>query len=544
MPEKNLPLTDQWLTWVDHRRWILLGLVPVLYLAAFNGQWRPGPDSAEHVVIAQRIIDGQGFTHPTGLHERHYVGLAYMLAGLGMPFGHVAMFVSHLAMLLVTLATLAMAMAVLRQQYNRATAVLLTLMLALTETFYQLGYDLLTDMPFCFGLMAMLLGWAWVENAGKQDEERGESWWGWVMLAVGVVIMTLFRSVVVSVLVGVALTVAWRLVRGPGRWRAAVIGGVCFASWLVARLGTSVALSYDEGRVVQRLFEEMPHTLWRMVTVNLPKLATENAAEALFAVDLGPVISVVMLLAIIVAWVQLVRTNLLWGMIVAGFVIQWLLFMPGDRYFLPVMMPLLVGWWETARWIERRWSGPRARLAAAAVIVFWIAPNTVRIGSFIVEQRRVPFLEYLSDGQYLRLQALAEQLRTATEPDALIIGSDGSLLTWYSGRAVMDPKQLWSEVDDAENRRQIARVLRPYEHLYIIKPYESRYRVIMRSIAIDLDAPILTVDRDPGETPWTLQPAVIKPKMLAILRRADRKLSIKPDKLDNEQGEQPDREDE
>jgi len=544
MPEKNRPLTDALLDWVDHRRRLLLAVIPLLYLAAFNGQWRPGPDSAEHLILAQRIIDGHGFTHPTGIHHQLYMGLAYSLAAIGRPFGHVQTFISHAALLAVALATLALAYAVFRRQYARPVAVLLTAMLALTETFFRLGYDLLTDMPFCFGVMLVLLGWAMADPASPASLHRAKPnprtvAAGFALLALGVAIATLFRSVVITVLVGLAFTVLLRLARGPHRGRAAALGATALAAWCLARLPTPGMVSNDEGRVLQRLFDETPQTFRRMFNDNMPRLATENAAEALFAFDMGPILSVLLLVPIALAWWRLVRVNRLWGMVAAAFFLQWLLFMPGDRYFLPILLPLLAGWWETIRWVERGRSRGLRHGLAAAMLVLWIAPNAVLIGKFIVEQRRTPFLESLSKGRYTRLRDFGAQLHGVLEPDALTVGSDGPVLTWYSGRNVMDPKQLWAEVDDGTNRRSVVRLLLQYPKLYVILPYEEKYRAIMRRMTVDLGEPVLTVPRREGEEPWTVHPATIKPKMIDILRHEDAGLSVDADQLDDEHEAQP-----
>jgi len=531
-----LPITDRLLTWVDRRRYWLAGVTGAIYLAAFNGQWQPGPDSAEHVSTADQLIHGQGFTHPTGWHEFLNPGLSYLLAAIGRPFSQVSFGMSLGVMFLISLVTLALAFELLRVQFGRKAAVLLTVMLTLTETYFRLTFELLTDMPFCLGMMLLLLGYSYISPPPEigpraidvpsdippptSHMSSLKSLAGWAMLIGGIVIMTMFRSVVLTVLVGVAIAVGVQLVRGRQRGRVVMIAVVCLGAWLVGRAldprgGDVWGLVHDENRAMVSVLYELPATLGRMVTLNLPKLATESTAEALFAVDFGPVISVGLIVVVALVWLRLWCVNVLWASIAMAFFVQWLLFLPGDRYFLPILLPLLAGWWASAVWLEHRWPRRSTRVIGGVMLVLWISPNVVRIARVIVEQRQVPFIERYEDGRYASLQKLGEQIREHVGEDDLVVSADGQVLTWYSGRQVMDPKQL--RLIAGMNKTRIAEELSRYPQFFVVKPFDPGQQHILQRMPASLGKPIAVVPRRAGRGTWTLHPGRVDPQFLKKL---------------------------
>ncbi|MCC6682297.1 MAG: hypothetical protein IT445_15450 [Phycisphaeraceae bacterium] len=515
MTDAPPPITEQLLNWADRWRWALLAVVLTVYALAFNGQWRPGPDSAEHLLIADRLLRGLGFTHPTGWEYQLTPGLAYLMAAIGYPFGGVQPFLNQVVMLLIALGTLALAFVLLGEAFDRATAVLLTVMLALTETFFRLSTDLLTDMPFCLGLVMLLLGWQRLMRTGEPRDGRAKQVGHWALLIGGVMLMTLFRNVVITVLAGVVLHVLWRMVRGPRQGRMIAAGAAAIAAWCVARLAQPITVTtgqwaHDEGRVIDRLVHDLPRTLGRLLNENLPQLATENTAEALLGVDFGPVFSLLVAAAVIAVWWRLMLTNALWGWIVAAFFAQWLLFLPGDRYFLPVLLPLLVGWWQSARWLEQRWKGAWVRIAAAGMLVLWICPNLVRVVDVVHDQRRRPFLEHYAGGRFVALQELGKVIAQHADENDLVIGEDGQVLSWYSHRAVMDPKQL--RLSAGLDKWQLSELLRHYPRIFMIEPYDSGPNQVMQRLPVDSGPAIASVSRGEDRPPYSLHEAELRDK--------------------------------
>ena len=48
---------------LDRYRWFVLGLIAVIYLAGFNGQWHVGADSALYVSLGRNLATGEGYTY-------------------------------------------------------------------------------------------------------------------------------------------------------------------------------------------------------------------------------------------------------------------------------------------------------------------------------------------------------------------------------------------------------------------------------------------------------------------------------------------------
>ena len=57
------------------------------YVAAFNGQWRIGPDSALYRQLGHNIAVGRGYVFHGQLHDHAYPGLPLLLAGCEKAFG-------------------------------------------------------------------------------------------------------------------------------------------------------------------------------------------------------------------------------------------------------------------------------------------------------------------------------------------------------------------------------------------------------------------------------------------------------------------------
>src|SRR6185503_10451006 len=96
-------------------------------------------------------------------------------------------------------ATLFLAYQLFKLHVGRPTAVLLTTLLAVTETFYRYCFQIVTDMPFLVGLLAVLLGYERLLPPGRSDETTGEpprrrpAWWAWCLLFLGTLVMCAFR---------------------------------------------------------------------------------------------------------------------------------------------------------------------------------------------------------------------------------------------------------------------------------------------------------------------------------------------------------------
>src|SRR5687768_2078575 len=85
--DSTLRVADRVLTFVDRHRVKLFILMGLLYLAGFNGQWRPEPDSGLYLTIGRNLASGEGYTYHGHSHRLVFPGLPLIFAGLFRVFG-------------------------------------------------------------------------------------------------------------------------------------------------------------------------------------------------------------------------------------------------------------------------------------------------------------------------------------------------------------------------------------------------------------------------------------------------------------------------
>jgi hypothetical protein len=426
------------LAWFDRcRAWLWLAIA-VFYAIGFNGQWRIGPDSAIHVTLAQSLAQGTGFIHPTGLQDTVNPGLAYLTAGMFKLFGSDPFIAIDAVMLMCSAAVLVLTFWVVRLRFDRPTAVLIVCMLAANETFYRYGYQVLTDMPFLLGLMLMLLGHELLHRQGVR------LWWGTALIALSVLVMAAFRSVVLTVLMAGALMVAYRMIRGSGWIRYAAVTTAAVAALISMRLMIGGgSLLRDESRVLGQVTESsLMDTLRRVFLENGPTLLNEHLPEAMFGVDFGSIVGLPLGVIAVIIGLALIRVRPLWGSLVVVFLAQWLVFVTTERYVL-VLMPLLaLSWWRIGLWAQSKAKPAVAKYVLVGLLAIWFAPNMVRVGAFIAEQRSQPFLAQYEDGRYAALELVADELAAIAEDGDVIIANHAPQLIYYTHQPIYGPSTL------------------------------------------------------------------------------------------------------
>ncbi|HEX7010663.1 MAG TPA: glycosyltransferase family 39 protein [Phycisphaeraceae bacterium] len=513
---RGAPPLASWLRWCDRYRWGLLAAVLLLYLLGFNGQWRIGPDSAEHVVVAQHLAAGQGYTHPTG-HQRFInPGLSYLTAATFRWFGPDQFLPIHILMLLMGLGALGLTYTLIRLRFDRPTAVAVTCMLAIAEKFYRYAFQVLTDMPFLIGALLFLVGHELIARRG-----RGAVASGLALMAAGTAVMALFRSVVLTFLAAVVLALAASIVRGPRRLRSAGVAMVVLLALLAVRAADPRLSAFhqtvdDEARVLRvvsdlgRFAATLAHAAYRTG----PKLLTETLAEAVFGLDLSPVLSLPLALVLIGVGLALVRVRLLWGCIAGVFLMQWLMFIATDRYVL-VLLPLLaLGWWRAMGWADTRLPGRWAPCVVIAMLVLWITPNLIRVGAFIREQRQVPFLASYEEGKYVALEALAQQILQHAGPNDYVIAADAPQLVYFTGLRVLGPDSLNLHRGKARTLKRLAEA----DRIWLVQPPDGPLRKKLKRLALEPGRIVARVERPRGE-PFLLQEVALSPRIKKRIER-------------------------
>lgn len=478
------------LHWFDRRRSWLWLVIALVYAAGFNGLWRVGPDSAVHLSIARSLAAGEGFHHPTGLQDTVNPGLAYLTAAMFKLFGTDRFIAIDTVMLLCSAAVLVLTFWIVRLRFDRPTAVLVVCMLAANETFYRYGYQVLTDMPFMLGLMLMLLGNELLHRQGTR------LWRGAALIVLSVLVMVVFRSVALTVLAAGALMAVYRMTREPGWIRYAVVATVAGVVLITMRLVIGGgSLLRDEGSVLGLVTESsLMDSLRRVFVENGPTLLTEHLPEAMFAVDFGSIVGVPLGVIIVVIGLALFRARPLWGLLVAAFLVQWLVFVTTKRYVL-VLLPLLaIGWWRIGLWTQCRVKPTAGRWVLAGLLVLWFGPNLVRVGAFIVEQRSQPFLAQYDDGRYAALKQVAEKLAAIAEDGDIIIGDQAPQLTYYTGLPVFGAISL--PTFGPAREETLARI-HSAKRILMVSPLDDKLNERVRQLKIKQDQ-VLTIVPTPA----------------------------------------------
>ena len=436
------------LQWAERWRVLILVGAAALVAVGYNGQWRLGPDSAVHVIVARSLAAGEGFVHPGGRQEEIEPGLAYVLGAVFAALGPDAMGVANAAMAAVAVLALLAAYALMSVHGGRGLGALVVLLLAVNETFYRYAHQLLADMPFLLGAVLALLGLELGRRAGGAEAphvhaglRRGRVALALLCVAVGLGVMAAFRSVAVVFVAALGLAAVGRLM---GLWcrgwwpRAVVVGVVALgaALWLAKGGGTE---GMDEHVIGVRLGAGLGATLREAATVNLPRLLGEVTTESVLGVDMHPLLAAPLAVWVWLWCVGLGRARPVWGLLFAAFGAQWLLFVVTDRYFLPLLPLVALAWWRGAVWLSARWGGGRggaawAMLAVAGVL--WVVPNAVKEGDFVREQRARPFVAHYEKGKYEPVVELGRWAQANTGRGAVFVTPEwmAEQLTAVSGR--------------------------------------------------------------------------------------------------------------
>ena len=383
------------LAWVDrHRRWLFAGIV-VLYLAAFTGRWRINPDSAIYMSLGRSLAETGRYVHNGEHHTRYEPGLPLVIAGSFRLFGEDRYAPILLFSLACTFAALALTYRLMLRHAGRPTAALVTVGFGICETCVRYGFQVVTDTPFVVGVLAYLLAYERLvaPNAVVRDRWR---WVAWVTLPLATLFMVAFRPTALVFVGAVGLACAWHLCRGPNRLRHVLIGLLTLAAFLSFRTvdprrSTAGAEVVREQRLKALLTEQRAYFV--------PRIAREafNFVEvvvprAVFATEFAPGVDTVVSLAVMASVVPLLRRRLLWALWCAATFAQCMVWLPRERYLLPILPLVLYGMWLGIVWLSRR---PRLRSPAASRAVFAV-PLVAFVGCnlaldihLLIEQRRV-----------------------------------------------------------------------------------------------------------------------------------------------------------
>jgi hypothetical protein len=483
MTPADAPLSARLLAWADrHRRWLFVGIA-LLYAAGFTGRWRVAPDNALYMELGRNLAEGKGFIYHGVRHNWYEPGLPYVISLSFRWFGADNYVPLTSFILACGLLSLALVYHLFHLHAGRPTAVVMTVLLAIAETFYRYCYQIVTDTPFMVGILSFLVGYEALVGRPRDERENEEgaprresSWWAWAAIVVGTVVMCAFRPTIITFLGALALATLYHLVRGPNRLRHGLILVLAVASVMAFRAAdprrtTPGEAAHREARLKSLLTDNRAWALNRAFTRFIPEMLSEHTPEAVFGIEFGTGVDQVLSVAVITAGLLLVTRRVLWGAWVAATVAQMAFWLPRERYFLPILPLLHYALWSAGVWLERRIPGRGGAVAFGIVVLLLAVPNLLQDGNFIYEQR----LRGVSatDHRDSEGRALIEMgqiiAQTAGEDDA-ILAAAARQLTYFSRRKVIAPPRSLRTPPGPAFEARVREELLSAPNVYVVLP--------------------------------------------------------------------------
>lgn len=470
--------------WVDRYRWVLASLVVLVYLLAFNNQWRVGSDSAAFLNAARTQFDPATYDLPDtfGLSEispHQYHGLVNLVAATFHWAGSADLTLIHLLLLAMGLATIALTYRLVRYHESRGAAVVVACLIAVNQTFFELTFQVLSDLPFTFGVMMFLVGWEGLRKHGfvnKGTRRRlGVLLIDAAMLITGLLVLVSMKRTMWTMLAASGATMLWwgfsRFRRR--KWTAVfLLGAIVFACALIWFGGRYSDREVGRQFMLHLLDTHSASELLERFVGNFAAIFEGTATEAALGVELAPGLNTMIALTLIVGVLMLTRVQRLWGWWAALSLTAMIVHPPAVRYYASLTPLLAYAWLRNAVWLENRLAMRRrptaASAAAALMMLLWFAPNTVKMIGTIIEQRRTPFIEHYHHGKYAAVRELAVRIKQHVGPNDLVIAPESSVLAYESGRWVINERHLnrWRRRDSAVYDKLIVQV----PAIYIVEP--------------------------------------------------------------------------
>ncbi len=469
----------------------------------------------------------------TGGHAAIKPGLPWLIGGSFYLFGVGTFWPVILAIWAMGLASLALVYRLLRSSVARPTAVAITCLVGINQSLYEFSLCILTDIPFLFGLLLFLVGY---EGEVRNRPLARQRWLDWAAMLLGITIMAVFRSVVLTFSAALAVTLIWHALRSPHRWRYLGLGvlavaGIFLFRMVAPRLVGFGHLSGDESYVLHRM-SHMGLTLSRTWHERLPNLLTEAIPESLFNLEMNG-IGIPISICTIVLGLAMARRQVLWGMLILAYVAQIVLLVTVVRYMLPLVPLFAAAWWFGVFWLHGRLPAKVNTVVCGAMLVLWILPNVIGIGNMVHEQWQQPFYEhYEHDGRYARAQEMAEPVRHYMGRKDLLLGGmrGAEALEYFAERPV-----LVTHVRERPWKERV-RLLHQADDLFVLTPRRTEMDLFLSSAGVGLTELVAEGPKVAGQERWRLYRAAMPDVDEALVRRIyDRMLIADPDDATVEQ---------
>jgi hypothetical protein len=282
--------------------------VVVLFLLAFNGQWKLGRDTAAYRGLARSLAAGEGYQFTSFAAKTVYPGYPVVLAGLEMVFGNSPVPPIVLNYVLAALAII-VAYRLIRLHYEQWVAVVVSAGLGINAWVLSLSNDILPDLPFTLASLVALYGWERIQVARTRRRRIG----GAVYLFIGLASAAALRPTFWVLALSLVLVCVWGVVRGPSRkYYGAALAAVAAAGVLLLALDprttgfSPLAGGYEQALLsrLRKLPDVVGGNAWDMLTRNLP--------GAFYGGRFGLPITILCSLSLIASSLLLWRRHPLW----------------------------------------------------------------------------------------------------------------------------------------------------------------------------------------------------------------------------------------
>lgn len=510
-PTPAPPAPERWSDRVlhlgDRYRVPIFVAIVLIYLAGFNGIWRPEPDAALYLTVGRNLAEGHGYTYHGEPHLLAYPGLPWLWALVYLIVPDHAMLAAHGLMLLMGFATLAVCYRLFYLHVGRSMAVWMTLGLAISRMFYRYCFELRSDVPFLLGVMAFLAGFEAIAYPRSTSElpdakPRRAQPFDWLLMVGGLGFAVVMRPTMWALL-GAAIFATGRLLF-LGRKRWALAGVVIVAAMALAFLRLDprrVGNTSQWGQYEQAVLQVATHgdgLARKVFTENIPGLFEPAASAALFGLDLGIGLNTLGSVVAIAIGLSLFRYRFLWGMFYLCTVLMMIAVLPLDRYFLAVLPLMVYGWWRFIVWVEGKLPGRWGTGAFVALLLLGSGTNVAKVAKWIFEQHQKPFLETYKAGRFVHYPELGERMQREISEDSWVVSPFKSdrVVTFYSRRNVVEP----GGIDPLK-----LRLLADVDRAYVLNPDEESVRRWLADTTLKLGEPLWTVG-DPATNGWVLYP--------------------------------------
>lgn len=403
------------LLWVlDRWRGGCFAAVGLLYLAGLNGHWRITSDSAVYVQQARDWAAGSeptpwlmqiGSTPP---------GLPWLIATVGTNGNELPGLAQALTMLLLAGLVLVLTYRLFIEHADRPTAVLMVVLLAGNRLFYEMSFNLLTELPFAVGLVLLLWGHE------RRLKRKDGLWLSLVMMGVGVAWMAAFRSVAAVVVAGYVLAEIIRVVaRKDQRRLGLTIIGLAVA--VAAAMWFASSAVRDDARIFGAVLQAKTSGGWGEVFRGFRGLMLHALPEAVFGQDVPWYLAWPLSFGVLAAGLLLVRARLLWGVLFGVMLLQWLVFLSDARYMLPFLPVVLYGGWRLVVGVLGRWAEPWRRVGFGVVVLAVGGANVAGVVDVLLEQRSSDFYAAYQRGKYEPVLEMAALIQRETPEDAALV---------------------------------------------------------------------------------------------------------------------------